>query len=169
MIVVVAGVSKSLFRLRSPSRAYQANHARRFLQFPHFVPAPASFSLPPFLPPHFPPHTPRPIGSCPRLSQAPPMSDVSCLSSTSPFPKIKRPPAKQKRRIRAAQKNSRQFRRDDCVRAAEETPNSASLIPFPSLAGQMAIVHQAVLLAPVHHSPAPSQGIRPSDSRSIDK
>jgi len=33
----------------------------------------------------------------------------------------------------------------------------------------MAIVHQAVLLAPAHRSPAPSQGIRLSDLGSTDK
>ena len=118
---------------------------------------------------HFPPHTPRPIGSCPQLPRTPPMSDVSCLSSTSPFPKIKRPSCEAEKAHKGGAKNLQQFRWEDCVRAAEETPNGASLIPFPSLAGQMAIVHQAVLLAPAHHSPAPSQGIRLSDSGSTDK
>ena len=33
-----------------------------------------------------------------------------------------------------------------------------SAIPSPSLAGKTVIIHQAVLLAPGHRSPAPSQG-----------
>jgi len=49
------------------------------------------------------------------------------------------------------------------VQLKEKRRTAFLQIPFPSLAGQMAIVNQAVLLAPVHRLPAPSQGMRPSD------
>ena len=54
---------------------------------------------------------------------------------------------------------------------AKDHAASADALESPSLslAGQTAIVNQAVLLAPVHRSPAPSQGIRLSDLGSTDK
>ena len=41
--------------------------------------------------------------------------------------------------------------------------NESAKSPSPSLAGQSVIVNQAGLLAPVHRSPASSQGFLPSD------
>jgi len=92
------------------------------------------------------------------------VSSHNCLSSTSSLPKAKRLSCKAETAHKSRMKNPGNFAGILAFVQLKEKRRTAFLqIPFPSLAGQMAIVNQAVLLAPVHRLPAPSQGMRPSD------
>ena len=170
MIVVVAGVSRSLFRLRCavtsvsgkswpPLSAVSALCSCTCVVFAAAFPA-AAFSAAYASPAKLMPAT---AASTAHVRCFLPFIYITLSQNKAP------PLQSRKDAWRATQKNPGNFARILAFVQLKKRQAAFPQIPFPSLAGQMAIVNQAVLLAPVHRSPAPSQGIRLSDLGSTDK